>query len=92
MARDGARELARVVLGVPVHASRAEEAAAYRRLVAAHHPDHGGDAATFRRLQAAWELLQEPVDDVVDLRDDVEVVTVVNPRPWQRRRVAVRRG
>ncbi len=30
---------------------------AYRREVMRHHPDHGGRAATFRRIQSAYELL-----------------------------------
>lgn len=31
----------------------------FRELARAHHPDRGGDAATFRRLQDAYALLQE---------------------------------
>lgn len=35
--------------------------ASYRRLARQHHPDMGGDAETFRRVQAAYELLKEAV-------------------------------
>jgi curved DNA-binding protein CbpA len=30
---------------------------AYRRLAKAHHPDLGGDATAFHRLDAAYRLL-----------------------------------
>jgi curved DNA-binding protein CbpA len=30
---------------------------AYRRLAKAHHPDLGGDAKAFHRLEAAYRLL-----------------------------------
>jgi hypothetical protein len=32
---------------------------AYRRQVKRHHPDHGGDAAAFRRIQQAYEELMD---------------------------------
>jgi curved DNA-binding protein CbpA len=31
--------------------------AAHRRLVKLHHPDMGGDAEAFRRINAAYQLL-----------------------------------
>lgn len=36
---------------------------AYRRLVREHHPDRGGDSATFHRLQAAYERLSGAKDE-----------------------------
>lgn len=43
------------VLGVPVTATYEQAKEAYRILVKQHHPDVGGDSATFRGLQEAWE-------------------------------------
>jgi len=37
---------------------------AYRRLVREHHPDRGGDPATFHRLQQAYERLSDPNAEV----------------------------
>ena len=31
----------------------------YKRLALKHHPDVGGDEETFKRLNAAWELLHD---------------------------------
>lgn len=42
------------VLDVPETASRAEIEAAYRRLRSLHHPDKGGDAEQFDRIQKAY--------------------------------------
>jgi hypothetical protein len=50
---------------------RADAAAvkrAYRRLARAHHPDAGGDAATFQRVQAAYEVLAGLVPGAGGLR------------------------
>lgn len=35
---------------------------AYRRLAREHHPDHGGDSATFHRLRQAYERLVDADD------------------------------
>ena len=43
------------VLGVPEHASDAELRRAYRRRLRETHPDTGGDASQFDRVQRAWE-------------------------------------
>lgn len=45
---------------------------AYRALARTHHPDHGGDAATFQRLRLAYERL-------LDEDDHVPVVTRGRP-------------
>lgn len=48
------------VLRVAVTATEKEIKAAYRRAARTAHPDHGGDAATFRRVTAAYETLIDP--------------------------------
>lgn len=47
------------VLGVAPEASDAELKRAYRELVLKHHPDKGGDTATFQQLQQAYEKVVE---------------------------------
>lgn len=42
-------------LGLPATATAGEVKAAYRRLVSKAHPDHGGDAQTFRELRGAYQ-------------------------------------
>lgn len=52
---------ARAVLGVGAEASEIEIRAAYRRLIATAHPDHGGSADETRRINAARDaLLAQP--------------------------------
>jgi DnaJ-class molecular chaperone len=46
------------ILGVKLTATWSEIKAAYRKLVMIHHPDKGGDAATFRKIQGAYEVLE----------------------------------
>ena len=48
------------VLRVAVTATDKEIKVAYRRAARIAHPDHGGDAATFRRVTAAYETLIDP--------------------------------
>lgn len=48
------------VLRVAVTATEKEIKLAYRRAARTAHPDHGGDAATFRRVTAAYETLIDP--------------------------------
>ncbi|MHC6593247.1 J domain-containing protein [Arthrobacter sp. C152] len=48
------------VLRVAVTATEKEIKVAYRRAARRAHPDHGGDAATFRRVTAAYETLIDP--------------------------------
>lgn len=48
------------VLRVAVTASEKEIKVAYRRAARKAHPDHGGDAAAFRRVTAAYETLVDP--------------------------------
>lgn len=47
------------ILGVAEKAPWAEVKSAYRKLVMAHHPDKGGDPATFRKVQGAYEVLED---------------------------------
>ncbi|MGC6483736.1 MAG: DnaJ domain-containing protein [Synechococcus sp.] len=46
-----------VVLGLQWGASRADIKQAHRRLVKRHHPDMGGSAAAFHRVNGAYQLL-----------------------------------
>ncbi|BEP12371.1 hypothetical protein acdb102_06820 [Acidothermaceae bacterium B102] len=45
------------VLGLPPTYTQAELQRAWRRFAATHHPDRGGDQATFVRGQRAYEQL-----------------------------------
>ena len=47
-------------LGVPRGASQDEIKQAFRRMAAQHHPDRGGDTATFQEVQAAYATLSDP--------------------------------
>ena len=49
------------VLGVPEGASGEEVRQAYRRLAKAAHPDAAGDAAEFRLVTEAYDVLSDPV-------------------------------
>lgn len=51
------REEALAVLGLERGASRDAVKAAHRRLVKRHHPDMGGEAEAFQRIDAAYRLL-----------------------------------
>lgn len=44
-------------LGLPADATWDMVERVYRRLAAKHHPDKGGDAARFREIRAAYEIL-----------------------------------
>lgn len=48
-------------LGVAPDATEAEIAAAYRHAARKHHPDAGGNAADFDRMQRAANILRDPV-------------------------------
>lgn len=47
-------------LGVGETAAQDEIKKAYRKLAAKHHPDKGGDTATFQKIAAANEVLSDP--------------------------------
>lgn len=44
-------------LGLKFDATQEEIKSAYRRLAGAHHPDRGGSAEVFHRIQAAYETI-----------------------------------
>jgi hypothetical protein len=46
------------VLGLGPSASWIDIRTAYKKLVRLHHPDVGGDASTFRKIQEAYEALE----------------------------------
>lgn len=47
-------------LGVAPTATADEIKAAHRKLARMHHPDAGGDAALFKAIQAAVEIVGDP--------------------------------
>ena len=47
-------------LGVSKDATSEEIKKAYRKLASKHHPDKGGNTATFQRLQEAYSTLSDP--------------------------------
>jgi curved DNA-binding protein CbpA len=49
------------LLGVEPDASQREVKAAFRRRSLSVHPDHGGSAEAFVRLQEAYEVLSDPI-------------------------------
>lgn len=53
--RNAAPSSAWAVLGVEAHADALEIKRAFRRRALETHPDHGGDAATFRVVKAAYD-------------------------------------
>lgn len=47
-------------LGVAKNATQDDIKKAYRRMASIHHPDKGGDTATFQRVQEAYDILSDP--------------------------------
>lgn len=47
-------------LGIDKSATQEDIKKAYRKLASIHHPDKGGDTATFQKIQAAYETLSDP--------------------------------
>ena len=47
-------------LGIDKNASPDEIKKAYRKLASQHHPDKGGDTATFQKIQVAYDVLSDP--------------------------------
>lgn len=58
-------------LGVGRNASQDEIKSAYRKLAMKHHPDRGGDEATFKKISEAYDTLSDPKKkEIVDLGGD----------------------
>lgn len=47
-------------LGVGKNANAEEIKKAYRKLAGKHHPDKGGDTATFQKIEEAYRILSDP--------------------------------
>jgi DnaJ-class molecular chaperone len=47
-------------LGVGKNADADEIKKAYRKLAGKHHPDKGGDTATFQKIEEAYRILSDP--------------------------------
>lgn len=60
------REAARRILGVGPGATSLDVETAFRRAARSAHPDRGGDAAVFRDLVQARDLLVSPLERRVD--------------------------
>ena len=58
-------------LGVGKNASQDEIKSAYRKMAMKHHPDRGGDEATFKKISEAYDVLSDPrKKEIVDLGGD----------------------
>ena len=58
-------------LGVGKNASQDEIKSAYRKMAMKHHPDRGGDEATFKKISEAYDILSDPKKkEIVDLGGD----------------------
>ena len=67
-------------LGVQRNASEDEIKKAYRKLAMKHHPDRGGDEATFKKISEAYDVLSDPKKkEIVDLGGDPNQQ---NQGPW----------
>ena len=47
-------------LGVERSATPDEIKSAYRKMASKHHPDKGGDTATFQKIEEAYRILSDP--------------------------------
>lgn len=77
------------VLGVSSTATPDEIKSAYRRLRSLNHPDRGGDADKFQKIQAAYEQLMKPTrcpecegKGTIRVKRGAFVDTVQCPRCW----------
>jgi curved DNA-binding protein len=58
-------------LGVERNATDDDIKKAYRKLAMKHHPDRGGDEATFKKISEAYDILSDPQKkQIVDLGGD----------------------
>ena len=47
-------------LGVAKNATPDDIKKSYRKLASTHHPDKGGDTATFQKIEEAYRILSDP--------------------------------
>lgn len=47
-----------LILGLANNATLAQAKAAYRKLAMQHHPDRGGVEAEFKKIKAAWDMIE----------------------------------
>ena len=50
-----------IMMGFSSMPSKVESDKRYRELVMIHHPDKGGDAKQFIKIQAAWSILTDSI-------------------------------
>ncbi|QGM98623.1 J domain-containing protein [Methylocystis parvus] len=76
------------VLGVKEDAGAREINAAYRRLAKKHHPDKGGDPASFQRVTEAYNVLKNrPVREAYDFEHKFESFLHKSNRRTLRQRI-----
>jgi DnaJ-class molecular chaperone len=49
------------LLGISLDATTADVRKAFKKLALAHHPDKGGEEATFKAISCAYETLVDPI-------------------------------
>lgn len=72
------------VLGLDPDADEQAVRAAYRRAAREHHPDRGGSAAQFHRIQEAWDVLGSPQSRAdYDRRRTTSAASADSPAPTE---------
>src|SRR5690625_4773412 len=72
------------VLGLDPDADEQAVRAAYRKAAREHHPDRGGSAEQFHRIQEAWEVLGSPQSRAdYDRRRGTSAASADTPAPTE---------